>query len=44
MINLKPEDDTVVCYIVPLNSNISASGVFSVDQSWELTGLSLPGV
>lgn len=39
--NLKAEDDTVVCYIVLLNGNISASGMFSVDQSWEQTGLSL---
>jgi len=33
MVILKPEDDTVVCYVVLLNSNISASGVFSVGQS-----------
>lgn len=33
MINLEPEDDTVVYYVLLLNSNICASGVFSVDQN-----------
>lgn len=40
-INLELEDDTVVYYVVLLNSNICASGVFSVDQNWEQTRLSL---
>lgn len=41
MMNVKPEGYTVVYYIVLLNSNISASAVFSGDHNWEQTELAL---